>query len=87
VERSVERAAVFHIEFLDDLRSWAKNDRNSALRVLDLVDAVFRDPFSGPGKARAIAVRSRRVLVQADYSGTPARIPRGQERIDFLQAS
>ena len=45
-----ERAAIFHVEFRDDLRYWVEIDRKVALRALDLVEAVLRDPFSGIGK-------------------------------------
>jgi toxin YoeB len=44
------RLAVFQPEFLDDLRLWVETDRKTALRLLDLVEAVLRDPFSGIGK-------------------------------------
>jgi len=43
-------SAVFHPEFLDDLRYWVKTDRKNALRALDLVEAILKDPFSGIGK-------------------------------------
>ena len=36
-----ERDAVFHREFLEDLRFWVKKDRNAALRILELVEARF----------------------------------------------
>lgn len=48
--RKSERTAIFEPEFLDDLRFWAEADRRTALRILDLVEAVLRDPFQGPGK-------------------------------------
>jgi toxin YoeB len=41
---------------LDDLRWWVETDRKLALRVLDLVDAVLRDPFVGIGHTGAFAV-------------------------------
>ena len=44
------RLAVFHPEFLDDLRFWVRNDRRTALRALDIVEATLRDPFAGIGK-------------------------------------
>lgn len=44
------RLAVFHPEFLDDLRFWVRNDRRTALRALDIVEATLRDPFFGIGK-------------------------------------
>ena len=86
MKRSVERAAVFHPEFVDDLRSWVKNDRNTALRVLDLVEAVLRDPFSGPGKPEPLryvlaGCWSRRITQEHRLVYRVA-----EERIDFLQA-
>jgi toxin YoeB len=73
--------------FLDDLRWWVEADRKLAMRVLDVVDAVLRDPFAGVGKpeplrAMGADVWSRRItqvhrLVYRVVSG---------ERIDFLQA-
>jgi toxin YoeB len=44
------REAVFHPEFIEDLRLWVENDRKTALRVLDLIGAVLRDPAAGIGK-------------------------------------
>ena len=44
------REAVFDPEFREDLRSWVKNDRKVALRVLELVEDVPREPFTGIGK-------------------------------------
>jgi toxin YoeB len=77
---------VFAPEFLEDLRWWVKTDRKVALRVLDLVEAVLRDPVSGIGKPEPLkylgsGVWSRRVtqehrLVYVVQKG----------RIDFLQA-
>lgn len=80
------RETVFQLEFLDDLRHWVETDRKIALRVLELVEAVTRDPFSGIGKPERLKnltpnVWSRRItqehrlvyLVQHD-------------RIDFLRA-
>ena len=84
-ERS-PRDAVFHPEFRDDLRHWVEVDRKVALRALDLVDAILRDPFGGIGKPEPLkylapGMWSRRLtqehrlvyLVQHD-------------RIDFIQA-
>ena len=41
---------MFQREFLEDLRFWVKTDRKVALRALDLVEAILRDPFTGLGK-------------------------------------
>jgi toxin YoeB len=45
-----QRDAVFHPECRDDLRSWVETARRTALRALDLVEAVLRDPCRGLGK-------------------------------------
>jgi toxin YoeB len=83
---SVRRVAVFHLEFRQDLRHWVRTERSTALRVLDLIEAVLRNPLQGIGKpeplkfylrgcwSRRITQEHRLVyLVRAD-------------RIDFLQA-
>jgi toxin YoeB len=48
--RRKEREAVLHPEFLEDLQYWVKTDRRIALRALEIVTAVLRDPFTGVGK-------------------------------------
>ena len=45
-----ERLAIFHPEFIEDLRYWVETNRRVALRALDLVEAILRDPFGGIGK-------------------------------------
>ena len=81
-----ERAAVFQKEFREDLRWWVKTDRKVALRVLDLVEAVLRDPFGGIGKPEPLkylgsGVWSRRVTQEHRL----VHLVTG-DRIDFLQA-
>nr|VFJ55753.1 MAG: toxin YoeB [Candidatus Kentron sp. DK] len=41
---------VFDPHALDDLRYWVRVDRKRAKKILDLVDSVLLDPFSGIGK-------------------------------------
>jgi toxin YoeB len=48
--RPTDPSAIFKREFLDDFRYWVKADRSVALRVLDLVESVLRDPLHGVGK-------------------------------------
>jgi toxin YoeB len=36
--------------FAEDLRWWVNTNRKIALKILDLVDAVLRDPSAGIGK-------------------------------------
>lgn len=44
------RLAVMDLHFLQDLEHWTRTDRRLALRTLNLVEAVLRDPWSGIGK-------------------------------------
>jgi len=44
------RQAVFQSEFREDLASWIREKPRVALKVLDLVEDVLRDPFHGLGK-------------------------------------
>ncbi len=83
---SPQRDAVFQAEFRDDLRYWVETDRRTALRILALVEAVMREPFSGIGKAEplkylGINVWSRRITQEHRLV---YRV--NAERIDFLQA-
>lgn len=80
------RIAVFQPEFRDDLRYWVETDRRIALRALDIVEAVMRDPFEGIGKPEplkylASGMWSRRLTQEhrVVYLVT-------NERVDFLQA-
>ncbi len=69
-----------------DLRFWVQTDRRVALRALDLVEAILRDPFQGIGKPEplkylAAGTWSRR-LTQEHRNVYLVRA----DRIDFLQA-
>jgi len=78
--------AVFQLQFREDLRAWIESDRRVALRVLDLIEAVLRDPFNGIGKPEPLkyvlaGCWSRRITQEHRLvyrvSGS---------RVDFLQA-
>ncbi len=47
---AAERELVFAPNFLDDLRYWSTAQPRFVVRVLELVEAAHRDPFSGIGK-------------------------------------
>ena len=84
--RNKDRLAVFQPEFREDLQHWVRTDRRVALRVLELVEAVMRDPFTGIGKPEPLkyfsaGVWSRR-LTQEHRVVYLVR----DERVDFLQA-
>ena len=84
--RAAEREAVFQPEFLQDLRWWVENDRRVALRILELIDAVLKDPFHGVGKPEPLKYQlagawSRRITQEHRLVYKVSRT-----RIDFLQA-
>lgn len=63
---SQERLLVFDRDFLEDLAFWVSTNRKVALKVLELVEAVRRDPFEGLGKPEPLrnlgeGVWSRRI--------------------------
>ncbi len=45
-----DRILVFDRDFLEDLTWWVATDRKTALKILELVEAIRRDPFAGLGK-------------------------------------
>ena len=84
--KRAERLAIFHPEFRQDLRYWLETNRRVALRVLDLVEAVMRDPFRGVGKPEPLkyvlaGAWSRRITEEHRLVYAVSA-----ERVDFLQA-
>jgi toxin YoeB len=76
---------VFHPEFREDLRYWVGTNRKVALRALDLVEAILRDPAEGIGKPEPLkylgsGVWSRRLTEEHRLVYAVA-----EDRIDFLQ--
>ena len=85
VSDACQRLPVFHPEFREDLRYWVTTDRRVALRALDLVEAVLRDPFLGLGKPEPLKylgadVWSRRLTQEHRLVYLVSH-----ERIEFLQ--
>lgn len=81
-----ERDAVFGPDFREDLRFWAKADRKTLLRGLDLVEAIMREPLSGIGKPEPL-----RFFNNGSWSRRINQEHRivyivSEDRIDFLQA-
>ena len=83
--KTQNRASVFQPEFREDLRFWVQTNQRIALKILDLIEAVMRDPFTGIGKpeplkhiapgtwSRRITEEHRLVYLVTD------------DRVDFLQ--
>jgi toxin YoeB len=84
--RHPRRAAVFQPEFREDLQHWVKTDRKIALRAMELVEAILRDPFDGIGKPEPL-----KYLAAGAWSRRLTQEHRvvylvSHDRIDFLQA-
>jgi toxin YoeB len=84
--RKSQRDAVFHPEFRQDLRYWVETNRKIAVRALDLVEAVMREPFTGIGKPEPL-----KHLLSGAWSRRLTQEHRivyavSEDRIDFLQA-
>jgi toxin YoeB len=82
----VEREAVFQAESREDIQYWIHNDRKIASRVLELVESVLKDPFTGIGKPEPLkfilaGCWSRRVTQEHRLVYRVAG-----NRVDFLQA-
>ena len=80
-----KRLAVFQTEFIDDLKVWVATDRRTAARLLELVQAILRDPFSGIGKPEPLKylgadVWSRRITQEHRCVYLVK-----QDRVEFLQ--
>ena len=81
-----ERVAVFHPEFLEDLRYWVEQDRRIALKTFDLIEAILRQPFTGIGKPELL-----KHLLAGAWSRRLTQEHRivylvSHNRVDFLQA-
>jgi toxin YoeB len=81
-----DRLAVFQPEFREDLHYWVKTDRRVALRALEIVEAILRDPFEGIGKPEPL-----KYLTAGAWSRRLTQEHRivylvSDARIDFLQA-
>jgi toxin YoeB len=80
------RLLVFDRDFIDDLNHWVRTDRKTALKILDLVEAVSRDAFSGIGKPEPLrslgsGVWSRRITQEHRLVYRVA-----DDRVTFVQA-
>jgi toxin YoeB len=80
-----EHLSIFHPEFREDLAYWIKVDRKVALKVLDMVEAILRNPFEGIGKPEPLrylgsGVWSRRITQEHRIVYVVS-----DEKINFIQ--
>ncbi len=77
---------IFQPEFQEDLDFWAETDRKTAERILNLVEAILNDPFSGSGQPEPLKYLgaeawSRRITQEHRLVYVVSA-----EQVDFLQA-
>jgi toxin YoeB len=88
--KNAGRSLVFDRDFLEDLTPWVATDRKTALRILELVEAIRRDPFDGIGKPEPLrhlgsGIWSRRITQEHRlvYRVTDDRIHFAQARYHY----
>jgi toxin YoeB len=80
-----KRVAALQDEFRDDLRFWVETNRKTALRIMDLMDAVLRDPFSGIGKPEHLKQLGGNVWSRRINEADRLVYEVFDDRIEFLQ--
>ena len=81
-----DRVSVFQTEFREDLRFWVETNRKIAIKVLDLIEAIMRDPFEGVGKPEPLKYLGANVWSRRLTQEHRLVYLVGKDRIDFLQA-
>lgn len=81
-----KRESIIATKFREDLRFWAETDRRILVKILDLMEAVERDPFKGIGKPEPLkhagtGIWSRRITQEHRLTYVISN-----ERVEFLQA-
>ena len=81
-----KREAYFQDEFLEDLRYWAEKDRRLLLKLLDLVEAILRDPFNGIGKPEPLRHKTKGTWSRRLNKEHRVTYIVLEDRVSFLQA-
>ena len=80
------RKIIFNRAFREDLKWWFRKDKSKAEKILDLIESVTEDPFTGLGKPEPLkhigsGIWSRRITQEHRL------VYRATNRfIEFLQA-
>jgi toxin YoeB len=81
-----KRVAVIQDECREDLRYWVDTNRKMALRVLDLMEAVLRDPYDGIGKPEHLKQMGGNVWSRRVNEADRLVYEVFDDRVEFLQA-
>lgn len=69
---------VFDPQALEDLQYWTRIDKRKAIKILDLLDSILLDPFSGIGKPEPL---------KHDYAGSWSRRIDQEHRVVYKVAN
>ncbi|MBA3656254.1 MAG: Txe/YoeB family addiction module toxin [Gemmatimonadaceae bacterium] len=83
--RSKKRFAVIQDECLEDLRFWVDSNRKVALKMLDLMEATLREPYSGIGKPEHLRHMGGNVWSRRITKADRLVYEVFDDRIEFLQ--
>jgi toxin YoeB len=81
-----DRDALYRPRCREDLRWWVQTDRKMALRVLELIEAALRDPFSGIGKPEPLKGMGPNTWSRRINDEHRLVYVVGHDRITFVQA-
>ena len=84
-KKSLKRVSVFRKEFREDLAYWVKTDRKVAVRILDIVEAVMRNPAKGIGKPEPLKFLGSGVLSRRITQEHRLVYVVGEDKIDLIQ--
>jgi len=80
------RVAVIQDECREDLHYWVDTNRKMGLRVLDLMEAVLRDPYAGIGKPEHLKQLGGNVWSRRVNEADRLVYEVFDDRVEFLQA-
>jgi len=81
----MRQQSIFHSEFREDLAHWVKHDRKVALRILNIVESIMRDPFKGIGKPEPLKYLGRNVWSRRITQEHRIVYVISDDKIDFIQ--
>lgn len=80
-----KRVAALQDEFREDLRFWVETNRKTALRILNLMEAILRDPYSGIGRPEHLKHLGGNVWSRRINEADRLVYEVFDDRIEFLQ--
>lgn len=72
--------------FRDDLRYWAEKDRRLLIKLLDIMEAIVREPFAGIGKPEQLRHKMPGTWSRRLNKEHRVVYKVSDDRIEFLQA-